>query len=248
MDDWFCRTCCSRDRTPYLFPTDPDTCCASCRNPVFTEDVECCSVHAALQGNDLALALPASSEKAPDALRELQGELIQLRLDVRADLAELKMRMVNPLPVSVSVEEAAARLGCGRTKVFELLRRGKLRRGKAAGRALRITVASIDAFLSGPKRQDTPRRTRRYVGDIGAAIRALPIGATRQALIDQQERASRGQGGAGEGGQLQSTGGMGLEGVDPGRPVRRAPGRPTQPAGRTGAPAPPEPDRSGGRA
>ena len=57
----------------------------------------------------------------------------------------------------LSVEEAGQILGCGRRKVFELLRDGILERAPRYGRALRIYRASVEAALRPPE----PRKRRK---------------------------------------------------------------------------------------
>lgn len=47
-------------------------------------------------------------------------------------------------PLVLTVPEAAARLACGRSKIFELLATGELRRAQALGRRTLVTVASIE--------------------------------------------------------------------------------------------------------
>lgn len=56
-------------------------------------------------------------------------------------------------PLAIPVEQAATLLGCGRTRVFELLRAGSLRRVRI-GRKTLVGTESVEALL-------TPRNVRR---------------------------------------------------------------------------------------
>jgi excisionase family DNA binding protein len=51
-----------------------------------------------------------------------------------------------PAPLLVTVVEAAAILGVGRTKVYELIDRGQLR-PVHIGRSLRVPVAELEEFV-----------------------------------------------------------------------------------------------------
>lgn len=53
----------------------------------------------------------------------------------------------NYCPIAVSVNGAAARLGIGRTKVYELINRGDLKTMKIDRRTL-VSMASIHALVS----------------------------------------------------------------------------------------------------
>jgi hypothetical protein len=62
----------------------------------------------------------------------------------------------------VSMKEAQAMLGCGRSRIFELLRSGALRRGPKVGKAAMICAKSLEALLERVDREpETPRLKRR---------------------------------------------------------------------------------------
>jgi excisionase family DNA binding protein len=67
----------------------------------------------------------------------------------------------------LSIVEAGRLLGCGVTRIYALLKQGRLRRAPRVGRQVRITRASVDALLTGAaSRGSTPWRpaTRADVG------------------------------------------------------------------------------------
>ena len=80
---------------------------------------------------------------------------------------------------SVSVKEAAAWLGCGRTQIFKFLKEGQLQRAKKLGRQVMVTVDSIEALTGLPKLLSTKpsvtRRSRRRALALQASIRSLPL-------------------------------------------------------------------------
>ncbi len=82
--------------------------------------------------------------------RDAAFRLAQPAAEALADA--IQRRSQEHLPVSVTAETAAILLGAGRTTVFRLLREGLLKRGRSVGRETRITTASIDALLEGPKK------------------------------------------------------------------------------------------------
>jgi hypothetical protein len=62
----------------------------------------------------------------------------------------------------VSMKEVQAMLGCGRSRIFELLRSGALRRGPKVGKAAMICAKSLEALLERVDREpETPRLKRR---------------------------------------------------------------------------------------
>ncbi len=48
-----------------------------------------------------------------------------------------------PAPASMTIHEAMKHLGCGKSKIFELLRYGHLVRAARDGRGTRVTVKSV---------------------------------------------------------------------------------------------------------
>lgn len=55
-------------------------------------------------------------------------------------------KITDPAPLLISVDQAAGRLSVGRSKIYELAADGKLQLVKI-GRATRVVVASIEAFV-----------------------------------------------------------------------------------------------------
>jgi hypothetical protein len=103
-------------------------------------------------------------EEQDDILRAIYEELRGLRESVN----EIHTKISSTAPAqaararAVTVEEAQTMLGCGRARIFELLRSGALRRGPKVGRAARICTKSLEALLVRVDREpETPRRKRR---------------------------------------------------------------------------------------
>jgi hypothetical protein len=103
-------------------------------------------------------------EEQDEILRAIYDELRGLRESVN----EIHTKISNAAPAqaararAVSVEEAQTLLGCGRSRIFELLRSGALRRGPKAGRAAMICAKSLEALLERVDRDpETPKLKRR---------------------------------------------------------------------------------------
>lgn len=80
--------------------------------------------------------------------------------EIRSDLRRLKSATIQPGAVAITAEQAAARLGCSRSRVFEFLKAGRLRRAPRAGRLTMLALASVDQLLEGPP-EKAPTRERR---------------------------------------------------------------------------------------
>jgi hypothetical protein len=76
--------------------------------------------------------------------------------EIHSDLRRLKAATIQPGAVSITIQQAAARLGCAKTRVFELLKSGELLRGKRVGKNAMVLVSSIDALT----REAAPVRRR----------------------------------------------------------------------------------------
>lgn len=99
-----------------------------------------------------------------DILRAIYEELRGLRESVN----EIHTKISSTAPAqaararAVSVEEAQTLLGCGRSRIFELLRSGALRRGPKVGRAAMVCAKSLEALLERVDREpETPKLKRR---------------------------------------------------------------------------------------
>jgi hypothetical protein len=98
-------------------------------------------------------------EQQEDFLRAIYEELRGLRESVN----EIHTKISHAAPAqtararAVSVEEAQTLLGCGRSRIFELLRSGALRRGPKVGRVAMICAKSLEALL-GACRSIAPNR------------------------------------------------------------------------------------------
>jgi hypothetical protein len=97
-------------------------------------------------------------------LRAIYEELRGLRESVN----EIHTKISSTAPaqaaraLAVSMEQAQTLLGCGRSRIFELLRSGALRRGPKVGRAAMICAKSLEALLERVDREpETPKLKRR---------------------------------------------------------------------------------------
>jgi uncharacterized protein with von Willebrand factor type A (vWA) domain len=103
-------------------------------------------------------------EQQEDFLRAIYEELRGLRESVN----EIHTKISHAAPaqaaraLAVSMEQAQTLLGCGRSRIFELLRSGALRRGPKVGRAAMICAKSLEALLERVDREpETPKLKRR---------------------------------------------------------------------------------------
>ena len=93
--------------------------------------------------------MKGQGEEQDDILRAIYAELRGLRESVN----EIHTKISSAAPAqaararAVSVEHAQTLLGCGRSRIFELLRSGALRRGPKVGRAAMICAKSLEALL-----------------------------------------------------------------------------------------------------
>jgi len=99
-----------------------------------------------------------------DILRAIYEELRGLRVSVN----EIHTKISSTAPaqaaraLAVSMQQAQTLLGCGRSRIFELLRSGALRRGPKVGRAAMICAKSLEALLERVDREpETPKLKRR---------------------------------------------------------------------------------------
>jgi hypothetical protein len=103
-------------------------------------------------------------EEQDKLLRAIYEELRELRESVN----EISTKISSKAPAqaararAVSMKEAQAMLGCGRSRIFELLRSGALRRGARVGKTAMICARSLEALLERVDREpETPRLKRR---------------------------------------------------------------------------------------
>lgn len=101
-----------------------------------------------------------NSGAEPHLLREIYAELCKLRVMV----GDMQNRITNAAPVqaarAISIDAAQALLGCGRSRIFELLRSGALRRAPKVGKVAMITLDSLEALQECFSREPTPKRKR----------------------------------------------------------------------------------------
>ncbi len=104
---------------------------------------------------------PSHAGAESELLRAIYEEVRGLRHDVR----ELQSKPSNAAPLqaarAVSIDTARALLGCGRSRIFELLRSGALRRAPKMGKVAMVSAASLEALLEGLHREPVPKLKRK---------------------------------------------------------------------------------------
>ncbi|HEX5753720.1 MAG TPA: hypothetical protein VFZ09_46455 [Archangium sp.] len=79
-------------------------------------------------------------------------------------MREITNRLSNAAPAqavrAVSIEAAQALLGCGRSRIFELLKSGVLRRAPKLGKVAMIDLPSLEALIDGIDREPAPKLKR----------------------------------------------------------------------------------------
>ncbi len=120
-------------------------------------DVPCIRLKADVRFDPIAIkAWVRARSKQSGAPIEMEStptekELHALRAEVRA--------LVSASDLAISADETARRLGCGRTRVFELLKQGALSPVKSYGRRTMVLAASVERLLAdGAKPVPPPRR------------------------------------------------------------------------------------------
>ena len=93
---------------------------------------------------DLIKAWVRRDESSPAAPQERQ---LSILAELRDGLQALvQTRAVQPGAAAVTVEQATSLLGCAKTRIFDLLKSGQLRRGKRLGRRTMVRTSSITAL------------------------------------------------------------------------------------------------------
>lgn len=112
--------------------------------------------------------IPSSTHSAPShagAESELLRAIYEEVRGLRHDMRELQSKPSNAAPLqearAVSIETARALLGCGRSRIFELLRSGALRRAPKMGKVAMVSAASLEALLEGLHREPVPKLKRK---------------------------------------------------------------------------------------
>jgi excisionase family DNA binding protein len=92
--------------------------------------------------------------------------------EIQFDLRKLKSVTIQPGAVAITLEQAAARLGCSRSRIFEFLKAGRLKRAARVGRKLLLTLASVDELLAKPNQEPKARPTRQAKPAAATTVRA----------------------------------------------------------------------------
>jgi len=99
------------------------------------------------------MAPGAQQEELVVAVRALTRAIRALTDAVRGDLPATNR-------VGLTVTQAATMLGCGRTRIFELLKNGELRRCPRVGRHVLVSAKSVEKLLSRPSGTRVRGRSR----------------------------------------------------------------------------------------
>jgi excisionase family DNA binding protein len=86
--------------------------------------------------------------RSVELLEEILAELRTTR-GVRPG-SEKPAGLTSVAPAAMTIDEAALRLGCSRTRVFGLLRDGTLRRARRLGRQVTVLAQDVEAALACP--------------------------------------------------------------------------------------------------
>ena len=105
-------------------------------------------------------ALPHAGAES-DLLRAIYEELRGLRHEVRQLHSKPSHAPAFQSARAVSLETAQALLGCGRSRLFERLRSGTLRRAPRMGKEAMVSAASLEALLEGLHREPVPKLKRK---------------------------------------------------------------------------------------
>ena len=93
------------------------------------------------------------------------GAIYRELRELRVSLSEIQTWAKNMVSSSsrraVSIDNAQAILGCGRSRVYELLRSGALRRAPKVGKQAMISLTSLEAFLDTLHREPASKLKRR---------------------------------------------------------------------------------------
>ncbi|OJT24632.1 hypothetical protein BO221_15965 [Archangium sp. Cb G35] len=83
---------------------------------------------------------------------------------LRESVREITNRLSNTAPAqavrAISIEAAQDLLGCGRSRIFELLRSGALRRAPKLGKVAMIDLPSLKALIDGIDHEPAPKLKR----------------------------------------------------------------------------------------
>jgi excisionase family DNA binding protein len=170
---WTCRACCSFWDWVYRPPTEAelDGACAVCSGVLSAEERK-------VEVDRLLLAQVSTAAKTVVPPVPVSTMAAPPRPDSKAGRPGSMARIC-------TVEDAAAILGCGPTKVYELLSQGLLKPANTFGRKRMFFRSDVEALLNPPtrpppwKRQaeaaPAKPRVRRDAKSLAAAIAKLPV-------------------------------------------------------------------------
>lgn len=115
-----------------------------------------------MDGPDDLLIDPADSSALLRVNRQALYETLRLHEQMRV-LVEAVRRLeqrqaMDSLASAISVSDVEIVLGCSRSRVFQLIREGKLQKARSIGRKAMVTKTSVEALQAMNLPQEKPRR------------------------------------------------------------------------------------------
>lgn len=170
---WACRKCCRNFDWTYRPPREEelDLPCVRCREVLDADE-------RAVEVNRLLLAHLRAGAMRTLALPVPVGVLAPLTT------AEPEAGTPGSTATACTIQDAAALLGCGTTKVYELLNQGRLLPAEKFGRKRMVLRASVEALLNASARPAPPERPQkaapakpraRSAKSVAAAIAKLSV-------------------------------------------------------------------------
>lgn len=152
------------------------------RRPMTMEEEMRAARAATNGGDDLKTAVVELGKELRSAIKELGTTLSAgnsnkpavstgkaqslLGRELRSALKELGTTLsANTQKPAVNIGEAQRLLGCGRVKVFALIKTGKLKKAEKSGRLTLVTTESIERALAAPPPRESLRQRRPKSGD-----------------------------------------------------------------------------------
>jgi len=164
MHNWVCNKCFRLSGDEGGVPTSADDCCVYCNAPLPGVVVERLLLRREValleEVATAARATATATASAPAASGERAGGADAGQATQASAAIGAGMRTAPGRPSGFTIDEAMAQLTCGRTRVFELLSEGLLRRERRIGRRVMIDGSSLAEARRAPKSNHVPPAPR----------------------------------------------------------------------------------------